>query len=41
MDTAARTVDNLILDLLEWVSAKDRTYDEVLESWRPGTSLQG
>jgi hypothetical protein len=28
------TVDNLILDLLEWVSAKDHTYYETLDAWR-------
>ncbi len=27
-------VDNLILDLLEWLSARDRTYEEVIETWR-------
>jgi hypothetical protein len=30
----SETVENLILDLLEWVSRKDRTYDETLEAWR-------
>jgi hypothetical protein len=30
----SETVDNLILDLLEWAGAKDRTYDETLEIWR-------
>jgi hypothetical protein len=28
------TVENLILDLLEWVELKDRTYEEVLDAWR-------
>jgi D-3-phosphoglycerate dehydrogenase len=28
------TVENLILDLLEWVDWKDRTYEEVLDAWR-------
>jgi hypothetical protein len=28
------TVDNLILDLLEWVSAKDHSYEETLDAWR-------
>ncbi len=27
-------VENLILDLLEWVSRSERTYDEVLDTWR-------
>ena len=27
-------IEPLILDLLEWVSQKDRTYSEVMESWR-------
>jgi hypothetical protein len=30
----ADTVENLILDLLEWVGRKDRTYQETLEAWR-------
>jgi hypothetical protein len=28
------TVDNLILDLLEWLGASSRPYDEVLDAWR-------
>ena len=28
------TVDNLILDLIEWVSRQDRTYEETMEAWR-------
>jgi hypothetical protein len=28
------SVENLILDLLEWVGRKERTYDETLEAWR-------
>jgi D-3-phosphoglycerate dehydrogenase len=31
MDTV---VEALILDLLEWLSTRDRTYDEVMEAWR-------
>ena len=27
-------VESLILDLLEWVAARDRTYEEVMEAWR-------
>lgn len=28
------TVENLILDLLEWVWRKERTYRETMEAWR-------
>jgi D-3-phosphoglycerate dehydrogenase len=28
------TVENLILDLLEWVGRKERTYQETMEAWR-------
>ena len=28
------TVDNLILDLLEWLGTSPRPYDEVLDAWR-------
>jgi hypothetical protein len=31
MDT---TVDALIVDLLEWLTHRDRTYQEVLDVWR-------
>jgi hypothetical protein len=27
-------VDGLILDLLEWLSKRDRSYEEVLDAWR-------
>jgi hypothetical protein len=27
-------VDALILDLLEWLARRDRSYDEVMEAWR-------
>ena len=27
-------VEALILDLLEWVTKRDRTYEEVMEAWR-------
>jgi hypothetical protein len=30
-DTA---VDNLILDLLEWLAIRDRSYDDVMDAWR-------
>jgi D-3-phosphoglycerate dehydrogenase len=26
--------ENLVLDLLEWLLEKDRTYEEVMECWR-------
>jgi hypothetical protein len=28
------TVEALILDLLDWVDNKERTYDQVMEAWR-------
>lgn len=28
------TIENLILDLLEWVGRTDRTYRETIEAWR-------
>jgi hypothetical protein len=28
------TVESLILDLLEWVDLRDRSYDEVMSAWR-------
>jgi hypothetical protein len=30
----ADTVDNLILDLLEWIGPSSRPYADVLEAWR-------
>jgi DNA-binding PadR family transcriptional regulator len=27
-------VDSLILDLLEWLAIRDRSYEEVMEAWR-------
>ena len=27
-------VDNLILDLLEWITKRERTYEQVMEAWR-------
>lgn len=27
-------VEPLILDLIDWVSSKERTYDEVMAAWR-------
>jgi hypothetical protein len=31
---AHASVDSLILDLLEWVSRRERTYEEVMDAWR-------
>ena len=28
------TVENLILDLLEWVGNRERTYRETMDAWR-------
>ncbi len=28
------TVEALILDLLEWVTTRERTYDETMAAWR-------
>ena len=28
------TIENLILDLIEWLSRKERTYEETLAAWR-------
>jgi len=30
----ASTVEPLILDLLEWVASRDRSYEEVMDAWR-------
>jgi hypothetical protein len=30
----ADPVENLILDLVEWVGLKDRTYQETMDAWR-------
>ena len=31
---ADSAVEALILELLEWVTKRDRTYEEVIEAWR-------
>ncbi len=31
---ADTVVEALILDLLEWLAARERSYEEVLEAWR-------
>jgi hypothetical protein len=28
------TVEPLVLDLLEWLSRKDRSYEETMDAWR-------
>ncbi len=28
------TVEPLILDLLDWVASRERTYEEVMDAWR-------
>ena len=28
------TVENLVLDLIEWVARKERTYQETMDAWR-------
>jgi D-3-phosphoglycerate dehydrogenase len=30
----ADTVENLILDLIEWVGRQERTYKETMDAWR-------
>ncbi|HTC91671.1 MAG TPA: hypothetical protein VK686_25370 [Bryobacteraceae bacterium] len=32
------TVEALILDLLEWLAVRDRTYEEVMDAWRTSCS---
>ena len=34
MALATDTVENLVLDLLEWVGRKEHTYQEALDAWR-------
>jgi D-3-phosphoglycerate dehydrogenase len=34
----ADTVENLILDLLEWLGRRERTYQETMEAWRTSCS---
>jgi hypothetical protein len=31
---ADQVVENLILDLLEWLRLRDRSYEEVIDAWR-------
>ena len=30
----SNTVESLILDLVEWVGRKERTYEETMDAWR-------
>jgi D-3-phosphoglycerate dehydrogenase len=32
--TVTETVEVLVLDLLEWLSRKDRSYEETMDAWR-------
>jgi hypothetical protein len=34
VDSAASTTENLIVDLLEWLARRDRSYEEVMDAWR-------
>ena len=34
MTAVAQTVEVLILDLLEWLSRQDRSYEETMDAWR-------
>jgi hypothetical protein len=34
MSPMADTVENLILDLIEWVARTDHTYQETFDAWR-------
>ena len=34
MADSTSTRESLILDLLEWLAIRDRTYDEVMDAWR-------
>jgi hypothetical protein len=33
-EAVSDTVENLILDLVEWVERKERTYRETMDAWR-------
>ena len=34
MATVTSTVEVLVLDLLEWLARRDRSYEETMEAWR-------
>ena len=31
---SSHTVDVLVLDLLEWLASRDRSYEETMDAWR-------
>ena len=35
------TVQSLVLDLVEWVGRKDRTYRETMDAWRTSCPPSG
>ena len=34
MTTVTQTVEALVLDLLEWLARKERSYEETMDAWR-------
>ena len=34
LSMAGEAVESLIVDLLDWIDARNRSYEEVLEAWR-------
>jgi D-3-phosphoglycerate dehydrogenase len=34
MTTVTQTVEALVLDLLEWLTRKERSYEETMDAWR-------
>jgi hypothetical protein len=34
MDGVISTVEVLVLDLIEWVARRERSYDETMDAWR-------
>jgi len=34
LNSMADTVETLILDLLDWLMIRDRTYEEAIDAWR-------
>jgi hypothetical protein len=34
VEATTGTVENLILDLLEWLAARERTYEDTMDAWR-------
>jgi D-3-phosphoglycerate dehydrogenase len=33
-EAVTKVVETLILDLLDWVASRERTYEEVMDAWR-------